>query len=299
MTDARTPDDPTVPDATNLDAAIPGDDAPGEEAPGEEAPDEEAPGDDALRERSRAASSPTERAAVFGFDLPAIRRASGRLRIASTTALVAGVFGIMFVVLGERDLGIGDLLVGALLGFVAPVAVFVIAQIIVRIFSRASISARAIATAPVTTVISSLLLLGAFLLAPNSDGGFAGLLLGTWAAAAIEAGAHVATARVFDQHNEHLARTARIWNEYPHWATLAFGRWAWLFVFSVLAGLSGVAALLVFRDAGASIVTLLAIAGLAIASVIESWATTRDLVWLRFVVGLVALAALIAVWMLP
>lgn len=261
-------------------------------------PDAAMPGDDALLERSKDAGSPAERAAVFGFDLPAIQLASGRLRLASTVALVAGVFAIAFVAFGQQSLDLGGMLIGALLGFVAPVAVFVLAQIIVRIFSNASTSALAIASAPVTTVISSLLLLGAFLLAPKSDGGFAGLLLGTWAAAAIEAGGHVATARVFDQHSPYLARTARIWNEYPHWATIAFGRWGWLFTFSVLAGLTGVAALLVFRAAGASLVTLLVIAGLAIASVIESWATTRNLVLLRFVVGLAALGGLIAVWLL-
>lgn len=256
------------------------------------------PGDAGLLERSKDAATPSERASIFGFDLPAIQLAAGRLRIASTVALVVGVFVIMFAAFGEQNLDLGGLLVGALLGFVAPVAVFVIAQIIVRIFSSASTSARAIASAPVTTVISSLLLLGAFLLAPNTGGGFAGLLLGTWAAAAIEAGGHVATARVFDQHNPHLARTARIWNEYPHWATVAFGQWVWVFVFSVVAGLTGVAALLVFRDAGASLVTLLAIAGLAIASLIEGWATTRGLVWLRFIVALAALGGLIATWLL-
>ena len=254
-------------------------------------------GDDSLLERSARASTPAERAAVFGFDLPQIQRAAGRLRLASTVALVAGVLVVMIVVLGQKDVALGDVLVGALLGFVAPVATFVLAQIIVRVFSGASRSAVTIATAPVTTVISSLLLLGAFLLAPNNDGGFAGLLLGTWASAAIEAGGHVATARVFDKHSPYLARTARIWNEYPHWATLAFGRWVWPFVFSVLAGLTGVAALLVFRDAGASPVTLLAIAGLGIASVIEGWATTRGLVWLRFVVGLLALGGLVALWL--
>lgn len=261
-------------------------------------PDAAMPGGDGLLERSKAAGSAVERAAVFGFDLPAIQLASGRLRLASTLALVVGVCVIAFVAFGQQSLDLGGMLIGALLGFVAPVAVFVLAQIIMRIFSNASTTALAIASAPVTTVISSLLLLGAFLLAPKTDGGFAGLLLGTWAAAAIEAGGHVATARVFDQHSPYLARTARIWNEYPHWATIAFGRWGWLFTFSVGAGLTGVAALLVFRQAGASLVTLLVIAGLAIASVIESWATTRNLVWLRFVVGLVALGALIAVWLL-
>jgi hypothetical protein len=256
------------------------------------------PGDAALLERSAAAVSPDERARVFGFDLPDIRRAAGRLRIASTAALVVGVLVISFTAIADPQLDLGGVLIGALLGFAAPVGVFVIAQIIVRLFSSASTSAMAIATAPVTTVVSSLLLLGAFLLAPRTDGAFAGLLLGTWAAAAIEAGGHVASARVFDQHNPHLARTARIWHDYPHWASLAFGRWVWIFVFSVLAGLTGVAALLVFRDAGVSLVTLVAIAGLALASLIEGWATTRGLVWLRFAVAVVALAGLVAAWQL-
>ena len=256
------------------------------------------PGDAVLLEQSAAATTPDERAQVFGFDLAAIRRASGRLRIASTAALVIGVLIISFSALADPQLDLGGVLIGALLGFVAPVATFVLAQIIVRIFSSASTSAMAIATAPVTTVISSLLLLAAFLLAPRTDGAFAGLLLGTWAAAAIEAGGHVASARAFDQHNPHLARTARIWHAFPRWGSLAFGQWAWIFVFSVLASLTGVAALLVFRDAGVSLVTLVAIAGLALASLIEGWATTRDLVWLRFAVGVLALAGLVAAWLL-
>ncbi|MEO8261606.1 MAG: hypothetical protein ABI566_03465 [Pseudolysinimonas sp.] len=256
------------------------------------------PGDAGLLERSAAATTPDERAQVFGFDLASIRRASGRLRIASTAALVVGAFLISFTALIDPALDLGGALIGALLGFVAPIGVFVIAQIIVRLFSNASTSAMAIATAPVTTVLSSLLLLGAFLLAPRSDGAFAGLLLGTWAAAAIEAGGHVASARVFDQHNPHLARTARIWNEFPRWASLAFGQWGWIFVFSVLAGLTGVAALLVFRDAGVSLVTLAVIAGLALASLIEGWATARGSAWLRFAVGVLALAGLVAVWLL-
>jgi hypothetical protein len=256
------------------------------------------PGDADLLERSAAAPSPDERARVFGFELRAIRTAASRLRLASTISLFVGAVVIIFFALQDPQLDLGGLLVGFLLGLVAPVLTFVAAQILVRLFSSRSTSAMAIATAPVTTVISSALLLAAFLLAPDSDGAFAGLLLGTWAAASIEAGGHVASQRVFDQHNVHLARTARIWHEYPRWGSIAFGQWGWIFAFSVVAGLTGVAALLVFRDAGLSLVSIVAIAGLAIASVIEGWATTRGLAWLRLLVGLLALAGLVAAWLL-
>lgn len=256
------------------------------------------PGDADLRDRSLAARTPDERAAVFGFDLPAIRRAAGRLRVASTLALLAGAAGILVVAFFRPSLDLGGLLIGFLLGLVAPVATFVIAQIVVRLFSSARTSAVAVATAPVTAAIAALLLLGALLLAPPTEGAFAGLLLGTWAAGSIEAGGHVATRRAFDLPNPALPRTARIWNDYPRWASLAFGQWGWVFVFSVLAGLTGVAALLVFRDAGLSPVTLVVIAVLALASVIEAWATTRNLPLLRLGIAVLALAGLVAAWML-
>jgi hypothetical protein len=253
-------------------------------------------GDAALIEQSKAARTPSERADVFGFDLEPIARAAGRLRIASTAALVVGVVVIWLVVLGSTPVVLGSAIVGALLGFVAPVATFVIAQVIVRLFSRAGTSALTIASAPATQVITSLLMFGALLLTPHDASGFAGLLVGTWASASIEAGGHVATARAFDRHNDHLPRTARIWNDYPRWASLAFGQWIWVFLFSVISGLTAVGALLAFRTG--TVAVALVILGLALASAIEAWATTRGMLWLRLLVSLAALAGVAAAWLL-
>lgn len=248
-------------------------------------------------ELSAAATTPDERARVFGFDLGPMRSAARRLRVGSTIALIAGGVAILlwrFPAAGDIDLRSAAL--GFVLGFAAPVITFVAAQVVVRLFVRSRMSAVAIATAPATTLLAAGLLLGALALAPRDASGFTGLLLGTWLAATIEVSGHAALAKVFDRHTPVLESTAKWMHEYPRWSTIAGGTMGWLLVFAIVGAATSVGALLVFHEA--PVATAPVIAALALGSAAEAWATVRDRLAIRALVAFAVLAAVFAAWML-
>jgi hypothetical protein len=243
------------------------------------------------------AVTPEERARSLGFELAPIRAAARRLRTGSVIALVVGGVAILFAVFpGGLELRLGSAALGFVLGFAAPVITFVAAQIVVRLFVRSRMSAVAIATAPATTLLASLLLLGAFALAPRDASGFAGLLMGTWLAGTIDVSGHAAVARVFDRDTPVLETTAKWLHEYPAWSTIAAGRMGWLLVFAIVGSATSVAALLVFRDAPVAIAPV--VAALALGSAAEAWATIRDRLAIRALVAFAVLGAALAAWLL-
>lgn len=254
------------------------------------------PADAELLERSAAATTPVERAAMFGFDLPSIKVAAFRLNVAATSLTFVVAVIVLVVLLNLPHFDLFAALLGMFYALVIPILMFVLAQIIARLVLGRRPSASAIAAAPVTTVIAALLLIAAVTLAPRDASGFGGLVFGTILASQVEIGGHVATARIFDKVNPNLTRVAHIYRDYPHWATVAYGRWMWLWVFSILATATAVGALLVFRFATAA--TPFLVVGLAIVAAAQALATFRAGPVVRLVIALAAVGGLVAVWLL-